>query len=64
MQVPITLPDTIQDSIIWLTPEAWDRVITHEEVVAKQIELVADDYEQQASLERVEARARFWQMYD
>jgi hypothetical protein len=54
----ITLPDTIQDSIIWMSVEAWDRLIAQEEIVAKQVELIADDYEKQA------IPSRNWHMYD
>ena len=59
MQVPIiTLPDNIRDPIIWMSAEAWDRLITQEETVAKQVERIADDYEAKA------LPTRNWRMYE
>ncbi len=59
MQVPIiTLPDTIRDPIIWMSAEAWDRLIAQEETIAEQVELIADDYEAKA------LPTRDWHMYD
>lgn len=58
------LPDNIKDPIIWMTVEVWDQLIVREQTIARQVELTADNYEEQALLERVEARGRFWKMYE
>ena len=59
------LPDNIHDrnDIIYLSVEAWDALIVRDTTLARQIELVADDYEAQAQSERVEAGTR-WRMYE
>lgn len=59
------LPDNIadRDSIMWMTVEAWDRLIVREQTIARQAELTADDYEVKALPERVEASTR-WRMYE
>ncbi len=59
------LPDNIpeRDSIMWMTVEAWDKLIRRERTFARQVELTADDYEEQAKPERVEAGTR-WRMYE
>ena len=59
MQEPIiTLPDSVRDSIMWMTVEAWDQMTDREEIIARQIELVADDYEKTVMPDRN------WHMYD
>lgn len=59
------LPDNIHDrnTIIYLSVEAWDRLVVRENTVARQMELVADDYENQAQSARVEPPTR-WRMYE
>ncbi len=59
------LPESIHDrnEIIYLSVEAWDRLVTRENTIARQMELVADDYEVKALAERVETPTR-WRMYE
>lgn len=55
---PIKLPEhqAYDDDIIYLTPEAWDRLTEKERLIAEQIR-IADEYE--ASVPE-----RNWRMYE
>jgi len=60
----LLLPDNIhdRDTIIYLSVEAWDNLIVRDTTLARQIELVADDYEIKAQPERVTGTR--WRMYE